>query len=610
MRATILLALAAGALVLAPAMAGAAPNRCNPSASPATYSMAVVGDSLSVANDAWDDGCKTLNDYVGRLGNDWQSSWVIGDILGTTTTGYSIKKRLSAINGRAIKVVLPTLSGLGNENRNNNDGSDAYAELDTNGTMGSEVVDVQGGFTLSFGTLYNRVVAAYDSPIVTPHIGAGFATGPCKPGVDTATCQANFTNPAYVLNGPAQAQALVNTCAANPADCPQVVVLFLGGNDVCMPTCATVPAAATVQANIDSTTSILSQLPAGTEVWVSSLPPLQRMKTAMGTARNWVFRSCQDLWDLNTNAIDIVQCDNGILGSICNMTVKILEIVNDFVNFLGYNLFSVFGVNFPCASLLKTGSACGPTANGGNGVTTALNDAINAKLVSKFCYGGVDSDTYCNTGVTYGNVKFFLSRYMKSGDTAGIYFLDGSREKHLSTLDCFHFSRMGHEVMAAKVWKDFCDPGINAPVSCSGPSPDAASPGTVTTVYDTTNCPQPYASPWPGYCSKFTVTTTCAHSRVRLFIRPGSTVDRHDYGGTYFKESFQTGDTHVIYFNPPSQGGLYTLFYEVIDQTPNSGSYTAVKGRKYPKDTEDTNTHAILGHVGPQQVGSGNMYLY
>lgn len=552
MRANLLLVLAAGFFVLAPATAGAGPNRCTWKSD--TTMMAAIGDSISVGCDAWDDACGTMVEYAGRLGNDWQSSWTIGDLNSNNApNGYSIKKRLSAINGRTLSVLMPGADS-GGDNRNNVDDS-GYARLDTNGTVGSETYK------------YTSLSGAFDSPIIAPKNGASWD------------------------DAPAQAQAIVTSCYSY-GRCPQVVTVFLGGNDVCKGTCAELPTYAQLDGWMTQTFNTLGQLPAGTEIWVNSLVNFNNYKypakwngvtyqtTPLAQKRNFVFRTCQDMWDLNLNAIDLIApCDNGIMGALCDLGIALAEILVNFVDFLTGGLINMLGVKFPCWTALGSASTCKPESS--TPVTITVNNNINSLLVSKICQG-VDTDAYCAAGKQWGNVKLFLGRSAKNSD-----FLD----KQVSTLDCFHPNRQGQEFIATKMWKDMCEPGINAPIQCSGPSPTVAA--SVYNAYDSTN----------GYHNRITVTSTCNRSKVRVFIRLGSSPDGYD------KKIIETetfGDVHNMPFKAPS-AGYWKVYYELVDELQDygayvSGDYSTMKGRRAPADTSY--------HVLPTQIGLGQMYLY
>jgi len=545
MRANLFVVLAAGALALAPAAAEAWPNHCY--SSTPTPVMSAIGDSISVGCDSWDDACSTMTQYASRLGNDWQSSWTVGDLTtATSPSGYSVRKRLSNLKGSATWVYYPAgEAGTGDYTAPN-------PGLDTDGVAGTEVFNYAG-------------TNAFSNPIIAPHNGAAW--------VDAAN----------------QAYAIYYYCYYNPSTCPKVVTVELGGNSVCQTSCANVPTTATVQSNIDLMTTYLSYLPAGTEVWVNTMPDLAYYKSLLQNKKNWVFKNCQALWNIDTGQIAVNTCDISIFGwDICDVTDWLAKVSVGFLDWLWDLLIDIFDVKFPCWTVLNSNSSCKPYSS--NPTTTALNTYINNYLITKFCYGGVNSDGNCaNTGTWYGNTHFFLARHLM-----GLQFTD----KHVSTLDCFHPNRKGQEAIANTFWQDLCQSGINVPVNCSGPSP-TTSP-TLTTVYD-------------GYQAKYknqlNINSTCNRSRVRIFTR-GTGNDQRDVQTI---ETNTFADNHQVTFNVATPG-YYYVYYELVDEyqtsgITGSGGKSYVQGRKYPMDYQDPNTHVVTSHATPVKVGSSYYYL-
>jgi len=518
--------------------------------------MAAIGDSISVGCDAWDDACGTMVEYAGRLGNDWQASWTIGDLNSNQwPNGYSIKRRLALVNGRTINVLLPQGSPEGGSDNRTDVDDTSYAKLDNDGVVGSEVYK------------YTSLSGAFDNPTIAPHNGSDWS------------------------DAPAQAQAIYTSCYSY-GRCPQVVTVFLGGNDVCKSSCAELPTYAQLDSWMTQTFNILGQLPAATEIWVNSLVNFNNYKyptrwdgvlmqnTSLASKRNFVFRTCQDMWDINLNAIDLIApCDNGIMGALCDLGISLAEILVNFVDFLTGGLVQMLGIKFPCWTALASASTCKPESS--NPVTITVNNNINSLLVSKICNGS-DTDAACTAGKQWGNVKLFLARSIKNSG-----FLD----KQVSTLDCFHPSRMGQAFIAGKFWKDLCEPGINTSVACSGPSPTVAA--SVYTAYDSTN----------GYHNRLSVTSSCNRSKVRIFLRYGSSNNGYDIA---VRETEAFGDVHNVPFKAPYTG-YWKVAYELIDEMQDtgvvaSGGNSTMKGRRAPYD--------YSYHVQPTAIGAGQLYLY
>ncbi|MBI5481451.1 MAG: hypothetical protein HY906_21515 [Deltaproteobacteria bacterium] len=456
MRARLLLVLAAGALALAPGRAAASPNHCF-SAYPVT-TMGSVGDSISCAFDSRDGEASTLWQYAGHIGWDWGYSWTVGD------QSWSIRKQLQTrAGGASTYAYFPGTIGLDTDGTSGDDSAQGTAAIG----WGAITAPKNGAKWDDAPAQAERFVKACCKPCTTD-ANCGGAVGSCQSICPAGAGCDNSNGNKVCMSG--------NSCVVqNAALCPGVITVELGGNDVCKTKCtdynagctsATADACTgpystqgTIQWYMDRFIDVTKKLPAGTEVWVATVPDIQQLKTNLAGKKNFLFKTCQDLWNLNTSQIDVNLCDWGIFDWVCDILDKIVQIVADFVKPLTDLLLAHFGIKYPCWTMNAT-SACA------NGATTCRNQAIwvntqvNQKLVSKFCAAGAESDTNCrDTGVQYGNVKYYLARNIKN-QVLTTY--------HLSTLDCFHPSRRGQQLLAETVWNDLCVGGVN-PLSCARP---------------------------------------------------------------------------------------------------------------------------------------------
>jgi len=522
MRANLIVALALAAMALAPSLARAMPNHCFPGVSAdytyRTYTMASIGDSISQGVDAWDDGCHTISDYVGRLGSDWNGSWAVGDATSVSWgNGYSVKSRLT---GNVPGVAKPYIAFQTKSTQNLGYG------------YGRESAEANA-LNLS-NLMQGRLVA--------PNSGDKWS------------------------DGPAQAQSIVNACNASggylgASQCPQVVTIELGGNDICQNGTAPVwDADSTTGWYIDETARILGLLPYGTEVWVNVAPNLETYRQQVKGKRNWVFRTCQDMWNLDTSQIDLSAkvCDVWLICDIADTLAHwMVEVTTWFLPTLQYVLKAVFNVDtytaYPCYSqngnwqdyycnLAPTDPYRVAYCPRDKGI--AKNTYINNKLISKFCAYGVQNPTYCRDyGTWYGNSHFFLATTIK--DTL-------FNEKQVSTLDCFHPSRSGQELMAATFYNDLCTGGTQ-PANCAGPAPTNSR--ALSYVWH----------PNQGkYQNRFTMQTTCSKSQVCMYMR------RYNAIGTSASVNYekvceqQFADTHDIQFNVTTPG-YYYIAWEIQD---------------------------------------------
>lgn len=244
---------------------------------------------------------------------------------------------------------------------------------------------------------------------------------------DSATANNGYTS---------QAQQIVNAGGVTRT------TIELGGNDVCQTAGGQIPTKAQIQSHIDNTFSILANgLPSGARVVVASVPNIAALRTTMMNEHQFLFETCQDMWDLNTNRLHVTAvaggfCNNsffsyiGISGICHDATNFINHAVTDFITPVGNALTPVFGVKFPCGAVLSSSNTSSRTT------ALQLNGDINAALSSE-----VSTWNGRQTRVTFYYVPEVYNYQFTADD--------------VSHLDCFHPSRNGQGNLAATVWNSY-----------------------------------------------------------------------------------------------------------------------------------------------------------
>jgi hypothetical protein len=145
---------------------------------------------------------------------------------------------------------------------------------------------------------------------------------------------------------------------------------------------------------------------------------------------NFVFNSCQALWDLDVNAIQAEARDSlckGALGSVCDVLPADLEkdLLDTFLN----SQFDQNNVDEgPCGSVLNGANSAEQRAEARD-----FNVALNALIAQKVA----EYDQRNGVGVQFTNALFEMpiEPYM------------------VSQLDCFHASRAGQLAIAQTIWQ-------------------------------------------------------------------------------------------------------------------------------------------------------------
>jgi hypothetical protein len=243
---------------------------------------------------------------------------------------------------------------------------------------------------------------------------------------DTATSNNNYTP---------QMNQIINSGGVTRT------TIELGGNDVCQAAGAQIPTKAQIQAHIHTTlTTLYNSLPSGGRVVVAAVPNISNLRTMMQGEHQFLFETCQDLWDLNTNRLHVTAvaggfCNNSFfsyigISGICQDTVNFINhAVTDFVTPIGNALVPIFGVQFPCGAMLSS------TDTSSRAAATQLNSDINAAI-----------QTEVNALGTAGRVAFYYTPEL------GTYQFTADDVSHL---DCFHPSRNGQNNIAATVWNSY-----------------------------------------------------------------------------------------------------------------------------------------------------------
>lgn len=218
-----------------------------------------------------------------------------------------------------------------------------------------------------------------------------------------------------------QAQGIINAGGAH------TVTIELGGNDVCRDVNDTLPTKSEINVHINETFSALIHAPADrrpSRIIIGEVPDVVHLRDTMRNQKNFAFETCQDLWDLNTDALDVNTCDWGFFDFICDFFDKIIE---DYVAPLIQVMIAAFEVEFPCGYVLNSNSNATKRT-----LARALNNDINdAILAAVQNWNGVN-------GVEVRLANNVYEYQFTTGD--------------VSQLDCFHPSRRGQMNLARTIF--------------------------------------------------------------------------------------------------------------------------------------------------------------
>jgi lysophospholipase L1-like esterase len=218
-------------------------------------------------------------------------------------------------------------------------------------------------------------------------------------------------------DAPGQAQGILDAGGAH------TVTIELGGNDVCRNLNDTLPTKAEIAGHIYTTFNLLVNAPPDrrpSRILIGEVPDVVQLRSTMRTQKNFAFETCQDLWDLNTSALQVNTCDWGFFDFICDFFDMVIE---EFVSPLADIMIAAFDVNFPCGYVLKSGSN-----DTKRSLARALNNDINVAIAAAVQqWNGVN-------GVEVRLANNVYEYQYTAGD--------------VSQLDCFHPNRQGQKNLA------------------------------------------------------------------------------------------------------------------------------------------------------------------
>lgn len=319
------------------------------------------------------------------------------------------------------------------------------------------------------------------------------------------------------------------------------VVIELGGNDVCRKQGEAMPPISTMEGYIDDTLTYLTDhLPAGGLVIVGETPHVVDLYELKRNEPNFLFASCQDIWDLNYNNLnpDAVHdvCEQLFGSFLCQLSDVINQTEDWIADLLELTFSEVFDGTFPCGKVLNSASTPEDRAEA-EAFNVDLNTAIRNKAVS---YNG-------RNGVTVVSVDDVYEYAFSTNE--------------ISYLDCFHPSRAGQTALADVFWPTVdnalldsdgdgvVDRGDNCVLVANGPTiPDAGGFSQRDTDGDG----------FGNVCDAdinndcIVNATDLASMKINFFSSESNT----DLNGDGFVNASDLGILKAMYFGPPGSSGL------------------------------------------------------
>ncbi len=248
-------------------------------------------------------------------------------------------------------------------------------------------------------------------------------------------------NGARWQDAPGQAQAILDAGGASH------VTLLLGGNDVCRGVNATLSTKAEIKAQIHTALTKLinaSEDKRPEVIILGTAPNVVHLRDTMYSQKNFVFETCNDLWNLNTSAVEVNTCDWGFFDFLCDIADFIIEVTADFVSPLTSAMLNAFDVEFPCGYVLSNSSNATKRS-----LAAALNLDINHAIMEEVAeHQGANG------------VQILTDNY-------GIYNYQFTTSD-VSKLDCFHPSRQGQKNIARTVYNNSGLGSTAAPTTDTG----------------------------------------------------------------------------------------------------------------------------------------------
>lgn len=167
--------------------------------------------------------------------------------------------------------------------------------------------------------------------------------------------QAAAVNGAYWGDALLQAQQLM----AFPGI--SLVVVELGGNDVCQSLGEPPPSLDWVEDQIDQTLTYLTDsMPRGSYVVLAEVPDVVALRDLMGAEPHFLFSSCQALWDLDYESLNeaaVMEVCAGLYGDwLCATFPEFRYLTRDWLADLLEWMFQDVFDQFPCANVLNSAS--------------------------------------------------------------------------------------------------------------------------------------------------------------------------------------------------------------------------------------------------------------
>ncbi|ACY14337.1 SGNH/GDSL hydrolase family protein [Haliangium ochraceum] len=326
-------------------------------------------------------------------------------------------------------------------------------------------------------------------------------------------------------DAPGQAQKILNDGGAH------TVTIELGGNDVCRDVNDTLPTRAEIAAQIRTTMSTLVNASASTRpsrILLAEVPDVVALRNTMRNQENFAFETCQDLWDVNTDALNVNTCDWGFFDFICDFFDYVIE---DYVAPLVDVMVAAFDVDFPCGYVLNSAS---------NSTKRTLARSLNNEINS-----AIQAAAQEWNGVNGVEVRFANNVYEYQYTTGDV-----------SQIDCFHPNRNGQRNLARTIYS-------GAGFGTRSPVQDLAAPVMASS---------PASSAWWNgsgtYRDIHFTFTTNEQSSIEVWTY------NCDYGNWYFEgETNETPTDHEFRM----EGFNYSYYWQThvrpTDRNNNTGTW-------------------------------------
>jgi lysophospholipase L1-like esterase len=240
-----------------------------------------------------------------------------------------------------------------------------------------------------------------------------------------------------------------------------LVVVELGGNDVCQSLGEPPPSLDWVEEQIDQTLTYLTDsMPRGSYVVLAEVPDVVALRDLMGTEPHFLFSSCQALWDLDYESLNeaaVMEVCASLYGDwLCTTFPEFRYLTRDWLaDLLEWMFQDVFFDQFPCANVLNSASTAEART-----AAADFNLALNVLLAQK-------ADEYSGRNGVSVRVAGGIYDHLYSKDD-------------VSSLDCFHPSRDGQAFLADLIWPTVYDaltpPDCSADGYCNPDCPRGLDP--------------------------------------------------------------------------------------------------------------------------------------